>query len=638
MLIAKIFLLVTIFLVMSFASEETNYSRLSRVLRLSEHRSSSSSDMRKQERQDEPKYFEHCSFVNVWKERYHGYVSVLAFLDPIWKYSYKQAVMLKLLSSRLWRSSFPDIRFFMITPPSDLTEDKNQDEKEIEMWQNITEKYETEDFVNADDLLSKDSGPEIVIFQDNSQFGIWEKFRASKDQVVVIDRCGKLTYQVIVPWSILYFPYVKAAILSTYNEDPCGGCDPTMYQALDYEEYFPNLRNTTAEETDPRETDNDNVDLIWTTERWSSENDNIHLEKSLREEYEASTVSPVISDKITYDSDDPLNFSNVTESSVVSETVYRYDNDTTESFLNENNLRKTRRQKDSQNGTTFDELDELQQDVPPRQDESTMSDNSISGDVNDRAVSTSESIAGEIKNDEFISTLETTTSDIAGDDEIRDNDEDEQNDSVGQNIEEEELSLHIIMRAPHVHGNERKTMKHTHLILKIGDPDFHGHLDNFKDLDLQVATSEKNDSKVIETDEENIDQKYTFDKDESPGLYGEIADYWRDYEDSNNTNKNDSYDNDNNSTMSSNENYHTNTSGHATTPSKSSEIDENYSTTNITTNAYINNSTNLQNTVRSDKIDSSSSTRNKINKKEETRNLIEHYNKLISWIHYRLIK
>lgn len=38
-------------------------------------------------------------------------------------------------------------------------------------------------------------------------------------------RCGKLTYQVIVPWSILHFPYVKAAILSTYNDEPCGPCD-----------------------------------------------------------------------------------------------------------------------------------------------------------------------------------------------------------------------------------------------------------------------------------------------------------------------------------------------------------------------------------------------------------------------------
>lgn len=208
-----------------------------------------------------------------------------------------------------------------------------------------------------------------------------------------------------------------------------------MYQALDYENYFPNLRSTTAKETDPHETDNVNADLIWTTERWSSENDSVHLEESLREEYEASIVSPVISDKITYDNDDPLNFSSMTESSVVSETAYRYDNSMTESSLNEYNPKETQIREDSKNGTASGEIEELQQDVPPRQDESTLMSDNSSEDASDHALSTSESTADKIKN-EFISTTETI-SDTAGD-EIRDNDEDadaeyEQNDSVGNN-------------------------------------------------------------------------------------------------------------------------------------------------------------------------------------------------------------
>lgn len=96
------------------------------------------------------------------------------------------------------------------------------------------------------------------------------------------------------------------------------------------------------------------------------------------------------------------------------------------------------------------------------------------------------------------------------------------------------------MHAPHVHINERNTEKHTHLILKFGNPDFHGHLDNFKDIDFP-ASSEKNDLKSIKTDQENTDRTYIFDKDESPGLYGEIADYWR--EDAI-TNKNESFNDD----------------------------------------------------------------------------------------------
>lgn len=108
---------------------------------------------------------------------------------------------------------------------------------------------------------------------------------------------------------------------------------------------------------------------------------------------------------------------------------------------------------------------------------------------------------------------------------------------------ESALSLYVIMRAPHVHRNGRNTEKHTHLILKIGNSDFHGHLDNFKGIDPLVASSEKNDLKAIEADQENADRKYIFDKDESPGLYGEIADYWR--EDSDDTaNKNESFNDD----------------------------------------------------------------------------------------------
>lgn len=37
-------------------------------------------------------YFEQCHYVDAWKEQL-GHVSVLAFLDPAWQYSFRQAVM-----------------------------------------------------------------------------------------------------------------------------------------------------------------------------------------------------------------------------------------------------------------------------------------------------------------------------------------------------------------------------------------------------------------------------------------------------------------------------------------------------------------------------------------------------------------
>lgn len=94
---------------------------------------------------------------------------------------------LKLLSLRLRKSGFPDIRFFVIAPPSDLKEDKTEDDYEIEVWRKITATYETEEFINTN-LFLTDNEPEIIFLQDDPQFRIWEKFRASKDQVVIIDR------------------------------------------------------------------------------------------------------------------------------------------------------------------------------------------------------------------------------------------------------------------------------------------------------------------------------------------------------------------------------------------------------------------------------------------------------------------
>lgn len=75
MLVARVFLAAAL-LRATLTSEERN--RLSRVLRLND--------------EEQPEHFEQCRFVNIWKEQL-GRVSVLAFLDPAWLYSYRQAVM-----------------------------------------------------------------------------------------------------------------------------------------------------------------------------------------------------------------------------------------------------------------------------------------------------------------------------------------------------------------------------------------------------------------------------------------------------------------------------------------------------------------------------------------------------------------
>uniref|UniRef100_A0A7G3AWX9 Putative selenoprotein p n=1 Tax=Lutzomyia longipalpis TaxID=7200 RepID=A0A7G3AWX9_LUTLO len=47
----------------------------------------------------------------------------------------------------------------------------------------------------------------------------------SKNQVYVIDHCSRLVYIIVPPWSFIQYPYVKASILSTIYDAPCGSCN-----------------------------------------------------------------------------------------------------------------------------------------------------------------------------------------------------------------------------------------------------------------------------------------------------------------------------------------------------------------------------------------------------------------------------
>ncbi|GAB0097499.1 uncharacterized protein DMENIID0001_131380 [Sergentomyia squamirostris] len=46
-----------------------------------------------------------------------------------------------------------------------------------------------------------------------------------KNQVYVIDHCSRLVYIIVPPWSFVQYPYVKASILSTIYDAPCGSCN-----------------------------------------------------------------------------------------------------------------------------------------------------------------------------------------------------------------------------------------------------------------------------------------------------------------------------------------------------------------------------------------------------------------------------
>ncbi|XP_020293086.1 uncharacterized protein LOC109859339 [Pseudomyrmex gracilis] len=538
MLVTKVFPLTVLFLV-SFGSEERDYSRA--IFR-------SSSLKESQE------YFQQCHPVDVWNEHL-GYVSVLTFLDFFDEYIMAKSFIWEIFNLHLQESGFSDVRVFAIFLSFDMIED--------EWMRSLVKKDLTPQILTEFNDNFNHTQSKVTFFLDNPQLRLWQRFRASKDQVVVIDRCGRLTYKTMFPMTenlmrdystLLQYSDVKAAIRSTYNDDPCGGCDPTVYKA-----YLSSAVNNTDKEADPNKTDdNVNVDL----KTANIENFEINFNESLEKNREASTVSAVLDEATDDTGNVTRDFSNAT-GSTESEAGCRCDKSATESSLDESNANGTegtrRNQEDSSTvpaetvATNF----EVQQDIPPKQEVTahTSSD--------DDAVT-----AGyvEIENNST-SAAETTTLDAVGDDGVRQSDGNtdvsaNNPDTCGQNksicnanvaskdtyrLEQDPLPLRIIMQAPHLHKREMK--KHTYLILKLGDPKFHGHLNSGIDVkpsinsrqDASIEAKSTEEQETVDTDKKDADQNYVFDMDEGPGLYGEVADYWRTEEDNDIIDENESY-------------------------------------------------------------------------------------------------
>ncbi|CAN2390888.1 Selenoprotein P, partial [Pristimantis euphronides] len=87
--------------------------------------------------------------------------------------------------------------------------------------------------VNDQSTLSKHMFPELrrrapagipVYQQSPNQVDVWEILDGNKDDFLIYDRCGRLTFHIRLPLSYLHFPYVEAAIISTYYEDYCQNC------------------------------------------------------------------------------------------------------------------------------------------------------------------------------------------------------------------------------------------------------------------------------------------------------------------------------------------------------------------------------------------------------------------------------
>ena len=95
-----------------------------------------------------------------------------------------------------------------------------------------------------------------------------------------------------------------------------------------------------------------------------------------------------------------------------------------------------------------------------------------------------------------------------------------------------DVPLRIIMHAPHFHADGDSTRMHEYLVLKTGSPDHHRHLASPDATKVYRGPQDFHQkmeyllNKEIEGKEWSM-ANVIYNKDESPGLYGEVADYWR---------------------------------------------------------------------------------------------------------------
>lgn len=73
--------------------------------------------------------------------------------------------------------------------------------------------------------LKRRAPPGIPVYQQAPlQEDVWEALDGDKDDFLVYDRCGRLTFHIVLPYSFLHYPYIEAAVRATYHKDICGNC------------------------------------------------------------------------------------------------------------------------------------------------------------------------------------------------------------------------------------------------------------------------------------------------------------------------------------------------------------------------------------------------------------------------------
>ncbi|KAJ9580612.1 hypothetical protein L9F63_024227 [Diploptera punctata] len=281
---------------------------------------------------------------------------------------------------------------------------------------------------------------DIPVIQESEKIhSTWKSILESEvDHILVLDRCGQLAFQVISPWSLLNHPYVKAAILSTYNDDPCGPCNYTKN-----EDEASLMENSTTVETDSVTPQIQTIPEAIPT-----------VEDEIKDDYNVTDTTPSYSNNsqpepITLEHDNNGKTSvemqeNSTENSVDT-PVHNTQN--TEDLL----------QYDSSQENLVNNEKTEQKSMDSSVTEQTL-DNTFKNNLQDISLEENE--------------LDATLSPLEG-------------------KKDGNVPIRVIMHSPHSHIRNGTVTKYEYLVLQTGNPQYHGHVESEENQDLVVPEDVK---------------------------------------------------------------------------------------------------------------------------------------------------
>ncbi|XP_040000374.1 selenoprotein Pb [Xiphias gladius] len=126
-----------------------------------------------------------------------GNVVVVALLKASWQFCLTQAYNIGGLRDKLSRSNLTEVSFMIVN--------EREARSRAMYWE-----------------LKRRAPSGVPVYQQAPfQNDVWEALDGDKDDFLVYDRCGLLTFHIVLPYSFLHYPYVEAAIRATYHKNIC---------------------------------------------------------------------------------------------------------------------------------------------------------------------------------------------------------------------------------------------------------------------------------------------------------------------------------------------------------------------------------------------------------------------------------